>query len=352
MHQIAKLISLVLLLLLIHHSPSALAADTGLCPPGYKEGTVTTGYVDCHRESSPTSNRANAEIDRLAREAVCIAEPRGEVYSSVIVENESGNFFSRITCRVGRVVAPDTVLCPADSDEIFRAYSSLVCQYFGSAANTEAAAIANQADIVTACTSAVPPGSALLSSIKLASSANSQPYFYSELSCGFAIPAIDVFVCPVGFFELSRTEDLINCIRRDFGLLSLAGAQTTNQGVENLCVNTTAGLGEVTFSSFSADTSGNNTFFSEVECEINIPRYGNFVNGAVIRACDASCTEEIEQTRACLNDGVPGQPGCIGPATQVISKKCNTGTSRDSACPLMGIPAANIVPLLLLDDDT
>ena len=350
MHNIHKSLSLVLLLLLAHYSPTALAQDTGLCPNNYSEGVVTTAYVDCHRESSQRNDRADAELDRLAREAVCIAVPRGVVHSSVIVETTSGKFFSRITCRVGRLIAPGTVLCPDGSDEIFRAFGSLVCQYFGSAANSEAQAVANHAALVTACTSATPPGSVVTSSIKLGNSADNEPFYFSELSCGFDIPAIDVFDCPVGFNEDSRTEDLITCTRRDYGLISFNVAQTTNQGVQNLCVNTTAGLGEVTFSSFSADTSGNNTFFSDVECEINIPRYGNFINGDTIRACDTSCTEDIEQTRTCLNGGIPGQPGCVGPAIQVITKKCTTGTNPNSACPLMGVPAANIVPLLLLDD--
>ncbi len=351
MYKAPKSFSLVLLLLLSHYAPTALAQDTGLCPDGYNEGTVTTAYVDCHRISSQRSDRADAEGDRLAREAVCIAVPRGVVHSSVIEETTSGNFFSRITCRVGRVVVPGTVLCPDGSDEIFRAFDSLVCQYFGSAANSEAQAIADQAGLVTTCTSATPPGSVLTSSIKLANSADNEPFYFSELSCGFDIPAVDVFDCPVGFNENSRTEDLITCTRRDYGLISFNVAQATNQGVENLCVNTTAGLGEVTFSSFSADTSGNNTFFSDVECEINIPRYSNFVNGNTIRACDASCTEDIEQLRTCLNGGVPGQPGCIGPTTQVVTRKCNTGSSRESACPFMDVTPTVLVPLLLLDED-
>jgi len=92
-------------------------------------------------------------------------------------------------------------------------------------------------------------------------------------------------------------------------------------------------------------------FFSTVDCTINIPSFSEFDDQAVLRACDATCTEEVEQSRECLNGGDVGGPGCLGPGTQIIVRKCNTGPDPQGLCPLIVTPMTNVVPLLLLDED-
>jgi len=39
--------------------------DLGLCPEGYEQGLVTTGFVDCYDSSRATSQREDAEFDRV-----------------------------------------------------------------------------------------------------------------------------------------------------------------------------------------------------------------------------------------------------------------------------------------------
>ena len=81
---------IVLLAALCSISPAQAQVDLGLCPDGYSQGVVETGKVECYRESGRRSTRAQAEADRLAREAVCLDTPRASVTSSVIVGTESG----------------------------------------------------------------------------------------------------------------------------------------------------------------------------------------------------------------------------------------------------------------------
>lgn len=348
-----KISTLLLLLSLLSHSGPVFAQeeDTGLCPDGYNEGIVETGFVECYRESTRRTDRADAEFDRLEREAVCLAEPRSAVTSSEIIQDSNGRYYSRITCTITRVVPADTVLCPADSDEIYRAFDTLVCQYFGSASITMPAAQAVLADNVTACSSA-SGGTVINSRVFMAEGIDDQVFFYSNLSCAFAIPATNVFECPVGFDERTRTEDMLECRRFDTDFATQAEASAAQDNVEQICTGTTAGLGTIGFTAVSPDTSVQpNTFFSEVNCLINLPRYGEFRDDQIVRACDATCTEDIQQIRNCLNGGVVGGPGCIEPDTQIITEDCNTGTDINSACPVLGIPAANIVPLILLDDE-
>lgn len=333
--------------------PSASFAqeDTGLCPENFNEGIVTTGFVDCFRETSSRSNRADAEILRLQREAECIAEPRGSLIRSEILVDNNDNFFGSLTCRIGRVIPPNTILCPDGSIEIVRAFDTLACQYFGSAAESMAGAMTALNADTAACVAAPPGGNVLTSSVRIGESADDDElFFFTDLACGFDIPAVDVFECPIGFDERSRTETELECERVDVGLADMAQVDEVNASIQSICVATTAGLGSVVDSQVDFDTS-TNTFRSEVDCNILIPRFGDFVDGDVIRACDESCTEDIEQTRMCLNGGVVGGPGCTASDTQIVTVKCNTGFDRSSACPVLGIPSANIVPLLLLDDD-
>jgi len=345
--------TLIFSLSLAFFSPTISVAEgeTGLCPENFSEGIVTVGFVDCFRVTSANSDRELVEILRLQREAECIAEPRSELIRSEILVDNSGRFFGSLTCRIGRVVPAGTISCPDDSVEVFRAFDTLVCEYFGAASeNLSDATSALNAD-VAACVAAPPGGTVLTSSVRTIESADDDlPFFFTDLSCGFEIPALDIFECPVGFEEESRTETELECEREDEGILDLQGANELSAEVQSICQNTTAGLGRVTFAQADFDSS-TQTFESEVECTISIPMYSSFIDGDIVRACDESCTEDLEQTRRCLNGGTIGGPGCTEPSTQIVTNACNTGTAINSACPLKGVPAGNIVPLLLFDEE-
>jgi len=330
---------------------TAAASDAAdLCPENFPSSIETVTHIDCFRVSSAQSDREDAEFLRLQREAECIAEPNSELIRSEIIVDRNGRFFASLTCRISLPVPEDTIACPDDSVEVYRAFNYLACKYFGTAANTEAMANASLLNDIVACESADPVGTVLASSVMVAESADDdEPFFFSELSCGFNIPAIDVFECPVGFEEQSRTEDLLRCEREDEGIIDLDSAIDLNAQVQSICTTTTASLGSVVNTEIFLDTSSN-TFESEVDCEIALPRYGEFVDGEILRACDATCTEELEQVRPCINGSV-GDPGCTEEESQIVVQTCNTGTRLDSACPLLGVPAANIIPFLLLDEE-
>ena len=70
--------------------------------------------------------------------------------------------------------------------------------------------------------------------------------------------------------------------------------------------------------------------------------------GEVVRACDATCTRDIELSRECINGDV-GDPGCEGPTTTQEVRDCNTGLG--GLCP---IDVETILPgalFLLLDEE-
>ncbi len=326
--------------------------ETGLCPDGFREGIVTTGYVDCFRESRSDSDLEEVELLQLEREAVCLATPNSELISSEITVDNNGRYTARLICRINRNVSPETVICPEPSLEVYRAFSNLICRFPGSAALTETDARAAQAEDEASCLAASPMGTIVDSSVRIFLSASDEPFYTSNVACGFTIPATDIFACPVGFEEDRRSEDLLECTRRDLGLPTMDEANLVNSNVRSICENNTAGLGVVENSEVQLNTTtGLDDFFSIVECHISLPRYSDFQDGEIIRACDESCTEDIEQTRRCLNGGTVGGPGCSESDAQIVTQKCNTGTVLTSACPLLGVPSANIVPLLLLDDE-
>lgn len=321
-----------------------------LCPENFPEALVTTGHVDCFRVTSTLSDRDAVELLRLQREAECLAEPRSELIRSEIIVRSNGQFQASLTCRINLVVPNDTILCPDGSVEVYRAFNFMACRYFGSASLTLGAANTALASDTSACLAAEPAGQVLSSAIQIAESADDdEPFFFTNVDCGFEIPAIDVFECPIGFDEEGRTEDELRCEREDFGLPDLEQANSLNDQVQAICTDTTAGLGSVEGAEISFDDSSD-TFSLEVDCDIALPRFGEFSGDEVVRACDATCTEDIEQTRQCINGDI-GDPGCTEAATQILVEDCNTGTLRTSACPVLGIPAANIVPLLLLDEE-
>lgn len=327
--------------------------DLELCPDGFNQGLVSTGFVDCNRRSGNRSNIDDAELDRLDREAICIANPNSQVQSSEIVENSNGTFYARITCRVNRPVAPGTVLCPDESTEVFRAYDTLVCQYFGMASATAAGAQAMLDEQNTSCQNEFS-GRALLSRITMdTSNANSEPvdFFRTTFACAREIAPLDVFACPVGFDQNNQSnDDMLVCEYFESGFETMAEADAVNTQVQAICTGTTAGLGVVSESNTFMSTSGNG-FISEMICTVAIPKYGDFADSSIARACDATCTESVVQNRPCLNGGEVGGPGCTLPDMQTIDRKCNTGPSASGLCPLVVAPATVITPLLLLDED-
>lgn len=350
MIRIIALIKTVLLYILLSTAgitDTLAQVDLELCPTGFSQGLVTTGFVECYRTSGQRSTREQAELDRLAREAVCNATPNAEVTSSVIEATSSGRFFSRITCTVTREVPVGTVLCPDMSEEVYRAFDTLVCQYFGSAFGTAPEGQESLTELLSLCVAA-PGGRVLQSRLDEIMDLNNT-FFAPNVACAFTTRVTDNIECPFGFSEVDRDDNTIECTVNKRNFESLAEATTENASDKSICTDTTAGLGSVV--SEATGATSNSLFFSTVDCEINIPRFGEFVDQTVIRACDASCTEEIEQVRACLNGGTIGGPGCLGSATQTVERKCNTGPNPKGLCPLIVTPPANVVPLLLLDDD-
>ena len=311
---------IVLMAALLNVNTAQAQEDLGLCPDGYSQGLVDTGKVECYRESGRRSTRAQAEADRLAREAVCLDTPRASVTSSIIVGTESGGYYSAITCTTSRVVPPGTVLCPTDSAEVFRAFDTLVCKYFGNVVATAQQGQNVLNEQAAECASEIS-GRVMESSVRI-DSFDDIPYFYTSLACAAQIPASNVIECPFGFNERSRTEDLLKCNVFESGLESLEEANSANQNARAFCTDTTAGLGTVTE---SLTASSDDNFISAVDCEIRIPRFSDFSDQEILRACDASCTEDVQQARTCLNGGKLGEPGCVGPATQIIVRGCNTG---------------------------
>lgn len=324
----------------------AQSGDLGLCPSGYQQGIVNTAFVECHRESSHTSTRAEAELLRIQREAVCNAHPNSIITSSEIVGTSSGSFYARLICTVTRAVPPGTTLCPDNSEEVYRAFDQLVCQYFGNAYATAQEARQSLAAQISECKATT--GGVVIESELKEESFDDLTFYSTSLACGLPTAATDIIECPFGFYENSRDENTIECSDHDEAIETLAEARAQNQTIQSICTDTTAGLGTVNDDTMVGESS-NSKFFSLVVCDIKIPSYGDFRDAKVVRACDNSCTEDIEQVRACLNGGTIGGPGCIQPSSRVIVRRCNTGPDRDGLCPLVLAPMT-IVPLLLLDE--
>lgn len=354
MYRAIHILRTFLITAVIASAGSSMAAkasdsDLGLCPPGYDQGLVTTGFVNCSRRSGRRSTRQEAEADRLEREAICLANPNSIVLFSQIVGTSSGGFFSEIICQVSRPVPPGTELCPDDSAEVFRAFDTLVCEYFGSAATTAEDAQAMLDMQTTNCTASFA-GRVLLSGIDMETAIGGEVDFFStSLQCAKQIAPLDVFECPVNFNERDRSDTMLDCRAFDDSFETLSEAQAGNALIQEICTGTTAGLGTVSESLVQANTSGSG-FSSSVDCEIKIPGFSDFADSETVRACDASCTESVIQTRVCINGGQLGGPGCTGSPSQTIERRCNTGPSPDSLCPL-AVSTATVIPILLLDDE-
>jgi hypothetical protein len=341
-------IPLILLLASFSYVPIAHAqsGDLGLCPNGYTQGLVTTGFVECHRESSRRSTREEAELLRLQREAVCNAHPNSQITSSEIIGTSSGGFFARLICTVTRDIPEGTTLCPDNSEEVYRAFDTLVCQNFGSSFDTTEEAQTELDSQIADCTAA--PGNSVLQTELSEEMFDGLTFYTASLACAFSTAATDTIECPFGFRETNRDENTIECEVNDREIETLAEAQEINLANQSICTDTTAGLATVNEQSMAGESS-NSEFFSLVVCDIKIPSYGDFTDQNIIRACDASCTEEVEQVRVCLNGGIIGGPGCIEESTQMIVRRCNTGTQAGGLCQLVITPT--VVPILLLDDD-
>jgi len=327
---------------------SAYASENlGLCPGGFTQGTVTIATVDCYRSTSARSDLADAQVLRLQREAVCLATPNAQVTSSIMRTNGSGQFFSEIICTISRTLPEDTVLCPADSEEAIRAFDTLVCEYFGNPATTMQAAQTAIEEQTSQCTTDF--SGRVLGSMIEQQTFEGVDFFTTLLPCAIEIEDTEIIQCPYTFSERSRDSDIISCRVESENFATIEEATEASEVDQGICTSTTAGLGSV--DEFLISATSNGMFFSSTDCEIRIARYGSFADSSVIRACDASCTEEVEQTRPCLNGGTVGATGCTAESTQIVERRCNTGPNRSGLCPSTGIPAANIVPLLLLDQD-
>jgi len=235
-------------------------------------------------------------------------------------------------------------MCPDDSREAFRAFGTLICEFFESQVETTEEGDTVLTDFTTQCVTGAG-GSVLNSGVFMRTDDNG---FFIELDCSIAIPVVNVVECPFDFRRLFGGEDMIRCEREDMGLETLAEAEEALQTARDDCMDSTLGLGKVMEFSVGKNTS-DNTYFSEVICMVAIPRFGDFADDNVIRACDTTCTEEIGQLRGCIN-GDPGDPGCIGPLTRSVEQRCNTGPDRDGLCPLEIVAPAIVTPLLLDDE--
>ena len=326
--------------------PLVHAQDTGLCPAGFSQGIVDTGFVDCFDTSSSQSQRANAEADRLELEAICNSVPNSAVTSSQIMVTSSNRFFASVACRITRVVPIGTVLCPAGSDEVYRVFNTLVCENFGTAVATFTAAQAKAVEQTTACTGA--SGSIIDSSILEGMiPPDNASFFYATSTCLLVTAVVDGIHCPYAFDENFRTLNTLECEYKEGLFETMAEADAVKTAVGSICTDTTLSLGTVTDSFTAADSNGD--FFIDVTCTLAIPRFSDFSGEDIVRACDATCTETIKQSRTCLNGGVIGGPGCFGKATQDVTQRCNTGVDRAGLCPLTITPV--VTPLLLEEED-
>ena len=59
--------------------------------------------------------------------------------------------------------------------------------------------------------------------------------------------------------------------------------------------------------------------------------FGPIIGFQIVRACDATCTQDIELLRECVN-GEVGDPGCEGSPTIQQTQECNTGSA--GLCPV------------------
>lgn len=335
------------LILSVPTSPANAEEDLGLCPDNFSQRLVTTTLVECFEQTRNRSDREEAERERIEAEALCLFTPNASIASSDIFSTSSGGaFFAQIVCEVSRPVPPGTTLCPEGSEELLRAFDSVFCGYFGTPAPDMAGAQAQLAEQTTACTAA--SGRSLRSEIMMDELDDETPFFFAETSCVLSTAAVDVFECPPDFRELRRDTDSISCLFDESGFNSMGEAQATVDAAAAICETTTAGLGTV--SDQIARETSNNEFVAIVECDILIPRFGDFADGDVVRACDASCTLDLEQNRPCVNGGVIGGPGCTAEASQVITQRCNTGPDPAGLCPFP-VTTTTVIPTLLLGDD-
>jgi len=345
---LVALIIVVLFLFLSGLSPETKAEDDlELCPDNFSQRLVTTTLVECFEQTRNRSDREDAERDRIEAEALCLFTPNARIASSDIFSTSSGGaFFAQIVCEVSRSLPPGTTLCPEESEELLRAFDSVFCGYFGSPTATMADAQVELASQNAACAAA--SGRGIRSEIMMELLEDETPFFFAETTCVLATAAVDVFECPPDFRQVDRDEDSLRCLFEDSGFDTQPEAQASLDSASAICETTTANLGTVT-DAITRETS-NNQFAANVECEILIPRFGEFQDDQVTRACDASCTLDIQQLRPCINGGVVGGPGCTESDTQIISRKCNTGPDPEGLCPFP-VTTTTVIPTLLLDDE-
>ncbi|MFT5135260.1 MAG: outer membrane lipase/esterase [Arenicella sp.] len=76
--------------------------------------------------------------------------------------------------------------------------------------------------------------------------------------------------------------------------------------------------------------------------------FSDYIDGPVIRACDSSCTQEVEQTRECIG-GEVGQGACVGELSRVVEKSCSAGQGM---CPINAATRGTIQDNVLIEPNS
>ena len=291
----------------------------------------------------------------------------GTVFGSSSVVSSSGEIIgfgangscTDISAEVGGVVScPTDVLDQNFSSRTFseqnRTADELVCITFPSPEDL--------ADIENLCTS-------LLGDVVNTGSSFST-------TCSFpAVAPTNPLVCPDGFRAYRSTAEVLNCIATPQSD-SASSVQTMVDAANQTCTDAvgvfaSTEIGEIQISQgfgglrgkqlgpiqaqpqgavVSVPVTSSGLFGANVTCAIDQTAasgtepaddsaeepaeepasFSPFVFTRVIRACDATCTEDLELVRECIN-GEVGEPGCEGSLTMLETLDCNTGSA--GLCP-------------------
>jgi len=286
----------------------------------------------------------------------------GTVFGSSGVVTSSGEIIgfgangscSNLSAEVGGVVScPTNVLdqnfVPREFSEQSRTAEELICTNF---ANTEE----DLANVENLCTSllgvVIDNGSSIFT------------------QCSFpAVAPTNPLVCPDGFRAYRSTAEVLNCIASPQSD-SVSSVQTLVDTANQACTDAagvfaSTEVGEIQISQgfgrprakqlgpiqaqpqgevVTVPVTGSGLFGANVTCAIDQSAasgtdpaddqtfFSPFAfEGEVVRACDATCTRDIELSRECIN-GEVGDPGCEGPITTQEVRDCNTGLG--GLCPI------------------
>lgn len=238
-------------------------------------------------------------------------------------------------CCFSSMVYAQTAACPSGYTETNRTATVLKCTVLDAAPSSMEEAEELKVQLTASCTAFA--GATLVSSSTGFASAGG---WFAQAACDVPRGVTNARVCPTGFVESFRNETILMC--NGFSIAATSDEakdlQTANKDV---CTATMAAAIVETYGPVSTSTSG---FIAYVNCQITLPIWGEFVNSSIVRACDATCTQEAEQTRVCINGDI-GIPNCLGTTTQTVIQECNTGTA--GLCPFSVVPPT----MLLLDEE-